>query len=68
MMTPSFFKLYALDVGLLRRLSRLGASAFTANADRAAKLLGWKAQYPIDEGIRTAIEWGEKRLKLLSWE
>ena len=29
MMTPSSFKLYALDVGFLRRLSRLGASAFT---------------------------------------
>ena len=39
-----------------------------ANADRAEKLLGWKARYPIDEGIRTAIEWGEKRLKILSWD
>ena len=36
------------------------AGAF-ANADRAEALLGWKAELPIEEGIRDALKWGEVR-------
>lgn len=39
-----------------------------ANADCAKKLLGWKTQLSIDEGIRTALEWGEVREKILHWD
>ncbi|MBI2566905.1 MAG: UDP-glucose 4-epimerase GalE [Candidatus Schekmanbacteria bacterium] len=32
-----------------------------ANADRAAKLLGWRAELSIQEGIRDALRWGAVR-------
>lgn len=40
------------------------AGAFT-NADSALKLLGWKAELSIEQGIRDALKWGELRAKLL---
>ena len=36
-----------------------------ANADKAQNLLGWRAEKTIDEGIRDALKWGEKRKKVL---
>ena len=43
------------------------AGAF-ANADTALRLLGWKAELPIEQGIRDAIRWGEERQKMLKWD
>ncbi len=37
-----------------------------ANADTAARLLGWTAEKPIEEGIRDALRWGEVRGKMLN--
>jgi UDP-glucose 4-epimerase len=31
-----------------------------ANADRAAELLGWRAELTIDDGIRDSLAWAEK--------
>jgi UDP-glucose 4-epimerase len=38
-----------------------------ANADRAQKLIGWKAELDLEDGIRTALDWGKKRQKVLGY-
>lgn len=43
------------------------AGAF-ANADKAARLLGWRTELSLDEGIASALAWGEKRKELLGYE
>jgi UDP-glucose 4-epimerase len=35
--------------------------------DKAKKLLGWEAKLSIDEGIRSALEWGKIRESILSF-
>ena len=42
------------------------AGAF-ANADRAWKLLGWKAEKSIEEGIKDALKWGEVRETIIKY-
>lgn len=39
-----------------------------ANADRAASLLGWRAQLSIDEAIASALAWAAKRKEVLGYE
>ena len=39
-----------------------------ANADKAKKLLGWEAKLSIDEGIRSALEWGKIRESILHFK
>jgi len=39
-----------------------------ANADTALRLLGWKAEMSIDDGIRDALKWGEIRQERLHWD
>jgi UDP-glucose 4-epimerase len=36
-----------------------------ANADKAARLLAWRTESSLDEAISSALEWGERRTKLL---
>ncbi len=38
-----------------------------ANADRALELLGWKAEHSIEEGIASALAWGQKRKEILGY-
>jgi UDP-glucose 4-epimerase len=38
-----------------------------ANADLAAKHLGWKAELDLEDGIRTALAWGKKRREVLGY-
>ncbi len=38
-----------------------------ANAERALELLGWQAQHSIEEGIASALAWGEKRKAVLGY-
>jgi UDP-glucose 4-epimerase len=38
-----------------------------ANANKALALLGWKAEKPIDEGIKDALRWGEIREQILEY-
>jgi UDP-glucose 4-epimerase len=38
-----------------------------ADAERAAQLLGWKAERSIDEGIESALEWGRRRKDILGY-
>ena len=39
-----------------------------ANADKARALLGWEAQFSIDQGIADALKWGEIRESILDFE
>ena len=39
-----------------------------ANADRAAALLGWRTELSLDEAIRSALAWGEKRRSILGYD
>lgn len=39
-----------------------------ANADTALRLLEWKAEYPIEQGIADALKWGEIRNHILHWD
>ncbi len=36
-----------------------------ANADRAAELLGWRTELSLDDAIRSALEWAQRRPQLL---
>jgi UDP-glucose 4-epimerase len=38
-----------------------------ANASRAAELLGWKTELSLDEAIRSALAWGERRRDILGY-
>lgn len=38
-----------------------------ANADTALRLLGWKAELSIEQGIADALKWGEIRRKMLKY-
>ncbi len=39
-----------------------------ANADTALRLLEWKADYPIEQGIADALKWGNIRSQILHWD
>lgn len=38
-----------------------------ANADKAERLLGWKAELPITQGISDALKWGKLRESILTF-
>ncbi|MBW6472310.1 MAG: UDP-glucose 4-epimerase GalE [Anaerolineaceae bacterium] len=39
-----------------------------ANADTALRLLNWKAELSIEQGIADALKWGELRNQILHWD
>lgn len=39
-----------------------------ANADKAAEVLGWRAELTLDDAIASALAWGEKRKSVLGYE
>ena len=39
-----------------------------ANADTAERLLGWKAELPIEQGIADSLKWGELRKSILNFD
>jgi len=39
-----------------------------ANADTAQRLLNWKAELSIEQGIADALKWGELRRQILHWD
>jgi len=39
-----------------------------ANADVALRLIGWKAELPLEQGISDALKWGELRGRILKLE
>lgn len=38
-----------------------------ANADTAKRLLGWETKFTIEDGIRDALRWGDKRKEVLGY-
>ncbi len=61
-LVTAFEQVYGKQLPISIRPPRPGdvAGAY-ANADKAEKLLGWKAELPITEGISDALKWGKVR-------
>jgi UDP-glucose 4-epimerase len=65
----AFEKVYGKPVPSRESPSRPGdvAGSF-ANADTAERLLGWKAELPIEQGIADSLKWGELRKSILKFD
>lgn len=68
-LVAAFEKVYGREINKVEAPPRDGdvAGAY-ANADRAAKLLGWKTTLSIEDGIASALKWGEIRNSILHFE
>lgn len=68
-LVTAFEKVYGQPLPLREMPPRPGdvAGAY-ANADTAERLLGWKAQRSIEEGIADALRWGKKRKEILGYD
>ena len=67
-LVASFERVWGSPINKIEAPPRPGdvAGAY-ANAERAAELLGWRAERSIDEGIGSALEWGRRREGLLGY-
>lgn len=68
-MVAAFEKVYGQEVNKSEAPPRPGdvAGAY-ASAEKAAAWLGWKAELPIEDGIRDALRWGEARERILTFD
>jgi UDP-glucose 4-epimerase len=68
-LVTAFEKVYGQKIPVRETPPRPGdvAGAY-ANADTALKLIGWKAELPIEQGIADALKWGEVRGKILHFD
>ena len=65
----SFERVFGREVPTSEAPPRPGdAVGAFANVDRSARLLGWKAELSLDDGIASALAWGEKRQEILGYE
>jgi UDP-glucose 4-epimerase len=65
-LVESFERVYGSSVPKRIASPRPGdAVGAYANASRAAELLGWKTELSLDEAIRSALDWGERRRDIL---
>lgn len=63
----AFEKVYGQKLPVVETDPRPGDIAGScASAERAEKLLDWKAKLPIEQGIADALKWGEARKKVLN--
>jgi UDP-glucose 4-epimerase len=64
----AFEKVYGQKLPLSIQPPRPGdvAGAY-ANADKAARLLGWQAELPIEQGIADALRWGAVREQIIHY-
>jgi UDP-glucose 4-epimerase len=67
-LVAAFEKVYGQTINKTEAPPRDGdvAGAY-ANADRAAQLLGWRTEFSIEDGIASALKWGEMRKRLLPY-
>ncbi len=65
-LVTAFEKVYGQSINKVETEPRPGdvAGSF-CNADTALRLLGWKAELSVEDGISDALKWDEKRSKLL---
>ena len=68
-MVNAFEKVYGKTINKVEVDPRPGdvAGAF-ANADTALRLLNWKAEKPLEQGISDALKWGRLRQDILGYE
>ena len=68
-LVASFERVYGAAVPTADAPPRPGdAVGAFANADKAHRLLGWKAEQSLDEAIASALAWGERRKEILGYE
>jgi UDP-glucose 4-epimerase len=67
-LVAAFEKVYGQTINKTEAPPRDGdvAGAY-ANADRAAQLLGWRTKFSIEDGIASALKWGELRKSILPY-
>jgi UDP-glucose 4-epimerase len=68
-LVAAFEKVYGKEINKIEAPPRDGdvAGAY-ANSDRAAALLGWKTEHSIEDGIATALKWGELRDSIINFD
>ena len=65
----SFQRVSGKEVPVTKAPPRPGdAVGAFANADKAARLLGWKTELSLDDAIASALAWGDKRQEILGYE
>jgi UDP-glucose 4-epimerase len=68
-LVTAFEKVYGQTIHKVETEPRPGDIAGSyANADTALRLLGWKAELPIEQGIADALKWGKLRKGILGYE
>jgi len=68
-LVTAFEKVYGQKVNQRETDPRPGdVAGYYTNADTAKRLLGWKAELSIEQGIADALKWGELREKLLKYD
>jgi UDP-glucose 4-epimerase len=67
-LVTAFEKVYGQEINKREMPPRPGdvAGAY-ANADTALRLLGWKAELPIEQGIADALRWAEVRENIIHY-
>ncbi len=67
-MVDAFEKVWGKPIHKREASRRPGdAAGAYANADTAKRLLGWETRLSIEDGIRDALRWGEKRKEMLGY-
>ena len=68
-LVASFERVFGRSVPVSEAPPRPGdAVGAFANVDRSLELLGWRAELTLDDGIASALAWGEKRQEILGYE
>lgn len=67
-LVTAFEKVYGKTINKREAPRRPGdAAGAYANADKAGRLLGWETRLSIEDGIRDALRWGDKRKEVLGY-
>lgn len=68
-LVAAFERVYGQKINVAEAPPRPGdAVGAYANVDRVASMIGWKAEYSIDQAIDAALAWGRKRKSILGYD
>jgi UDP-glucose 4-epimerase len=68
-LVSTFERVFGREVPVREAPPRPGdAVGAYANVDRVGELVGWRAEETIDDAIRSALAWSEKRREILGYE